>query len=161
MSEEKRSRFSQIFIAMMIYCGLVWVWTVAFIVACPWDKGGPWKPEFRLAAVCANGEDCALPYGELAEAKASGKVTALQPAADIGEIMEPNSWLRWKKVAGQPGQIETMASSWYFQTTVRYRLDGETPVLVESQEVGAKTLYYGMAAAFVSLVGIYLRKLRH
>lgn len=160
MSQEKRSRFGQIFVAMMIYCGLVWVWTVAFILAWPWDKGGAWKPEFRLAAVCAKGEACSLPYGQLAEARAKGALTALQPAADDGEIMEPNSWLRWKKIAGQPGQIETKASSWYFQTTVRYRLDGDTPILLESQEVGAKALYYGMAAALFSLVGIYLRKLR-
>lgn len=160
MSQNKRSLFSRIFIAMMIYCGLVWVWTVAFIIAWPWDKGGAWKPEFRLAAVCANGEACSLPYGKLADARAGSPPVALQSAADNGEIMEPDFWVRWKKTAAQPAQFETTASSWYFQTTVRYRLDGETPVLIESQEVNAKALYYGMAAAFFSLIGIYLRKLR-
>lgn len=160
MSDNKRGFMSQIFIAMMLYCGLVWVWTVAFILGWPWDKGGEWKPEFRLAAVCANGEACSLPYGQLAEARAAGTLAALKPATETGEVMEKDAWLRWKTLYGQPAQIETTASSWHFQTKVRYRLDGDTPVLVETQEVGAKSLYYGMAAAFLSLAGIFLRKLR-
>jgi hypothetical protein len=33
-------------------------------------------------------------------------------------------------------------------------------VLVEYQDVGAKALYFGMAAGLFSLIGLYLRKLR-
>lgn len=160
MSQDKRSRFSQIFIAMMIYCGLVWIWTVVLILTWPWEKNSTWKPQFRLAAVCADGEACGIPHGQLAEAKAKGLFTALQPPADAGEVMDGDNWLRWKKVAGQPWQIEAIASSWHFQTTVRYRLQDETPVLVEYQEVGAKVLYYGMGLAAFTLLGLYLRKLR-
>lgn len=160
MSQDKRGFFGQIFMAMMIFCSLVWVWTVALILTWPWEKSADWKPEFRLAALCANGEACGIPYGQLAEAKAKGIYTTLAPASDNGEVMEPKNWLRWKTAAGQPWQIESAASSWHFQTTVRYRLEGETPVLVEYQEIGAKSLYYGMALAAVSLLGLYLRKLR-
>lgn len=160
MSQDKRSLFSQIFIAMMIFCGLVWIWTVALIIAWPWEKSPAWKPQFRLPAVCANGEACGVPYGQLADARAKGSLVSLQPAGDNGEVMETDGWLRWKKVSGQPWQIESTASSWHFQTTVRYRLQDDTPILVEYQDVGAKALYYGMALAAFSLLGLYLRKLR-
>jgi hypothetical protein len=160
MSEDKRGLFGQIFIAMMIFCGLVWVWTVAFILGAPWEKTATWKPEFRLAAVCANNEACGVAYGQLSEAKAKGALASLMPTEAAGEVEEQDNWLKWKKVAGQPWQIESTASSWHFQTTVRYRVEGETPVLVEYQEVGAKAFYYGVGAALFSLIGIYLRKLR-
>ncbi|HJW27598.1 MAG TPA: hypothetical protein VJ576_22100 [Rhodocyclaceae bacterium] len=160
MSEKKRGLMGQIFMAMMMFCFLVWVWTVAFILGWPWEKGTAWKPNFRLAAVCAQNEACGIPYGQLAEAKAKGTLVSLVPADTAGEVAEQDNWLKWKKVSGEPWQIETTASSWHFQTTVRYRVEGDTPVLVEYKEVGGKAFYYGLAAAFVSLVGIYLRKLR-
>lgn len=160
MSDAKRGWMAEIFIAMMMFCGLVWVWTVAFILGWPWETTSTWQPEFRLPAVCANNESCGIAYGELADAKAKGTLVSLAPATDAGELEQPDAWLRWKKVAGQPWQIEAKASSWHFQTTVHYRLDGDTPVLVEYQEVRGKVLYYGMAAAFLSLIGIYLRRLR-
>lgn len=161
MSEEnKRGVMAQIFLAMMAFCGLVWVWTVILILAWPWEKTGTWKPEFRLPAVCAQGEICGIPYGELTEAKAQGKFTSLIPPEADGEVAVDDAWLRWKKApAGLPWQIESKASSWYFQTTVRYRLDNDTPVLVEYQEVGAKSFYYGMGLAAASLVAFYLRRL--
>lgn len=160
MSEHKRGLMGELFIAMMMFCGLVWVWTVACILGWPWQQSNAWKPDFRLAVVCSNNEACGVPYGKLAEAKASGKVSALAPAEENGEVQDVDAWLRWKKVGGKAWQIESKASSWSFQTTVRYRLEGETPVLVEYQEVDGKALYYGMGLAAVTLLGIYLRRLR-
>lgn len=161
MSDEKRGLMAQIFIAMMAFCGLVWVWTVVFILAWPWEKSGAWKAEFRLPAVCAQGEVCGVAYGQLAETKAQGKLTSLVPPEAVGELQEENNWLRWKSATGgQAWQIESTASSWHFQTTVRYRLENDTPVLVEYQEVGAKAFYYGMGLAALSLAAFYLRRLR-
>lgn len=163
MTTAKRSIFSRIFIAMMIFCGLVWVWTVAFILSWPWEKGdkAQWKPVFHLAAVCADNEPCAVAYGDLADAKASGRVKSLKPVEAVGEYMEPDAWLRWQVVSDKDWQIESKSSSWYFQTTVHYRLDeNETPILVEYQDVGVKALYYGIAGGLFSLIGLYLRRLR-
>ena len=160
MAKDKLGLFNRIFLAMMMLCGLVWVWTVALIVAWPWQKGTEWKPDFRLAAVCAKGEVCGIPYGRLAEARANGAVTALVPPSDNGEVMEEDAWLRWKKVSGQPWQVESSASSWYFETSVRYRLENDMPVLVEYREVGAKAVQYGVALGAFSMVIIYLRKRR-
>lgn len=157
MSEDKRGFFAKTFIAMMIFTGLVWVWTVAFIISWPWEKSAVWKPEFRVVAVCANKETCGVAYGDLAEAKAKGTYTSLTPPEPAGEVEEEKNWLKWKT---EKGIIEAKASSWHFQTTIRYRVEDETPVLVEYQDVGAKALYYGLAAALFSLIGIYLRKLR-
>lgn len=160
MSEKKRGLMSRIFLAMMVFCGLVWVWTVVFILFWPWDKAGAWKPEFRLPAVCAQGEMCGIAYGQLAEAKAQGKVTSLVLPEAQGEVMEEDNWLRWKTASGQPWQIESTSSSWHFQTTVRYRIVDEAPVLVEYQEVNGKAFYYGMGLAALTLAGMYLRHLR-
>lgn len=156
MSGEKRSFFAKVFMALMIFTGLCWVWTVAFIIGWPWDKTSDWKPEYRIAAICANDEACSIPYGQLDEARTQGRLKTLD-VPDVGEVMEEQNWIKWSKA---DGLIEAKASSWHFQTTVRYRLEEGKPVLVAVQDVGAKALYFGMAAALFSLLGLYLRKLR-
>lgn len=158
MSEDKRSFFAKIFIALMIFTALVWAWTVAFIISWPWEKNSTWKPEFRVAAVCANKEPCGLAYSELAEAKAKGLYTTLEMPEPAGDIEEAANWLKWKK---ENGIYEVKASSWHFQTTIRYKVEDDVPVLVEYQDVAAKAFYYGVAAGLFSLIGIYLRKLRN
>lgn len=158
MPQDKRGFFAQIFLAMMIFCGLVWIWTVAFIIAWPWEKSGEWKPEFRIVAVCGDkGEFCSVPHGELEAARAEGLFKSLDLPGDAGEAMEEGGWLRWKRVNGL---IEAKWSSWYFQTTIRYKVEDGQPVLVEYQDVAARAFYFGIAAALFSLLGIYLRKLR-
>ena len=157
MSGDKRGLLAQIFIAMMIFTGLVWVWTVAFIISWPWEKNPTWKPEFRLVAVCANKEPCGFAYADLADAKAKGLYTSLTPNEPAGDVEEEKNWLKWKI---DNGVIETKASSWHFQTTIRYKVENDVPVLVEYQDVEAKAFYYGVAAALFSLLGLYLRKLR-
>lgn len=158
--EDKRSFFAKIFIALMIFTGLVWVWTVAFIISWPWEKKAPiWKPEFRVVAVCGEKkEPCGIAYGDLAEAKAKGLVSALEMAEPAGDVEEPQNWLKWKK---EDGVYEVKASSWHFQTTIRYKVENDAPVLVAYQDVEAKAFYYGIAAALFSLLGLYLRKLRN
>lgn len=157
MSDTKRGFFAQAFFAMMLFCGLVWIWTVAFIIFWPWEKTDEWKPYFRVVAVCEKGEICGIPYGLLDEGKSKGMYTSINIPGDAGEVMEEKGWLQWKKVGNL---IEAKASSWHFQTTIRYQVENEKPVLVEYQDVGAKALYYGIAGGLLSLIGLYLRKLR-
>lgn len=156
MSGEKRSFFAKVFMALMIFTGLCWVWTVAFIIGWPWDQTSVWKPEYRVAAICADDQACSIPYGQLDEARTQGRLKSLD-VPDVGEVMEERNWIKWSKT---DGLIEAKASSWHFQTTVRYRLEEGKPALVAVQDVGAKALYFGMAAALFSLIGLYLRKLR-
>ena len=143
MSEDKRGMLAEIFIALMIFTGLVWVSTVAFIISWPWEKSTVWKPGFA--------------YSDLADARARGLFTSLTPAEPAGDIQEEKNWLKWKI---DNGVFEVKASSWHFQTTIRYRVEGDTPVLIEYQDVAAKAFYYGIGAALFALIGIYLRKLR-
>lgn len=157
--EDKRGFFAKVFIALMIFTGLVWVWTVAFIISWPWEKKNPvWKPEFRVVAVCAvDKEPCGFAYGELADAKTKGLYTSLEMPEPAGDVEEKQNWLKWKK---ENGIYEVKASSWHFQTTIRYKVENDTPVLVEYQDVGANAFYYGIAAGLFSLLGLYLRRLR-
>ena len=158
--DDKRGLFSRIFLAMMMLCALFWLWTVAFILAWPWTQTADWKAEYRLAATCADAQPCGQPYGSLAAARAEGRIASLLPPSGNGEIMEEDAWLRWKKVSGQPWQVEATASSWHFQTGLRYRIEGDAPVLVAVQDIGAQTVYYGLGAALLTFAAIYLRKLR-
>jgi hypothetical protein len=157
--QDNRSFFSKVFVALMVFTGLVWAWTVAFIISWPWEKKDPvWKPEFRIVAVCAATKaPCGIAYRDLADAKAKGLYTSLELAEPAGDVEEEKNWLKWKK---EDGIYEVKASSWHFQTTIRYKIENDAPVLVASQDVEAKAFYYGVAAGLFSLIGLYLRKLR-
>jgi hypothetical protein len=63
MTQDKRGFLPRYSSPLMIFSGLVWAWTVAFIISWPWDKTDVWKPEFRLVATCANNEPCGIAYG--------------------------------------------------------------------------------------------------
>ena len=155
--EDKRGFLAQIFIALMIFSALVGVWSVAFMISWPWDKTDEWKPEFRVVAVCADKQICGFAYKDLADAKAKGLYTTLIPSESAGDLEEVQNWLQWKN---QNNIFEVKASSWHFQTTIRYKVENDVPVLIEYQDVGAKSFYYGMAAGLFSLLGLYLRKMR-
>lgn len=158
--QDNRSFFSQVFTTLMIFSVAVGAATVAFIYSWPWEKNDPaWKPAFRLVAACGEQKEaCGIPYGELADAKAQGRIAALEPTESVGEIEEENNWLKWSK---DNGIYEVKASSWHFQTIVRYKVENNTPVLVAYQDVDvSKAFTYGMGAAIVLILGLNLRKLR-
>jgi len=158
MTQDKRGLLAQIFIALMIFSALVGAWSVAFMISWPKDKTDIWKPEFRLVATCANNEPCGIAYKDLADAKAKGQYTSLTPADPAGDIQEENNWLKWKI---EMGVFEVKASSWHFQTTIRYTVENDVPVLLDYQDIDVpRAFYYGIAAGLFSLLGIYLRKLR-
>ena len=158
MAQDKRGMLAQKFIALMIFSALVGAWTVAFIISWTWEKDPEWKPEFRLVATCADKTPCGMAYGELAEARTNGLVTSLNMAEAAGDVEEKANWLKWQN---QNGIYEVKASSWHFQTTIRYMVENEQPVLLAYQDVDvARAFYYGIGAALFSMIGLYLRRLR-
>jgi hypothetical protein len=146
-----------IFKAMMLFCALIWIWGLALIKIWPWQTGGEWLPEFPIVAVCSGSAVCAVPYGDLAKAKADGRLQSLEPPTESGETAYELLTLQWKRLNGG---IETKVSAWNFQTTVRYRIENDLPVLVEYQEISGKVFLLAIGGALVTLIGIYLRKLR-
>jgi hypothetical protein len=84
---------------------------------------------------------------------------SLEPPAPAGELEEPGNWLRWTE---RDGIFEVKASSWHFQTVIRYRVEKDTPVLVAYQDVDVSRAFtYGVGVAIFMMAGLYLRKLRH
>lgn len=152
--------FRRIFGWLMAFVGMTWVWAVAIIMAWPWEKGGQWEPEFRLVATCKDNEACSVPYAKLAEARTQGIYSALQPPEPVGEVQESDAWLRWRTFTDKPWQLEVARSSWDFETTLRYRFEGEVPVLVEVKRYDVRVLLYALPLAFVMVVGMFLRSLR-
>lgn len=156
----KADVFRRIFGWLMGFVAMVWVWAVGLIMAWPWEKGIPWEPEFRLVATCKDNLACGVPYGKLAEAKAQGAYVALQPPEPAGEAQESDAWLRWRTVTGKSWQIEAATSSWHFETVLRYRFEGETPVLIEVKRYDVRILLYAIPLALVMVGGMFLRSLR-
>jgi hypothetical protein len=151
-------KFSSIFAWLMGFVGLFWVWTVALMVAWPWQKLDTWLPEMRVLAVCANKEACSVPYGDLAAARASGKIVSLVPAEAVGEVQEPDAWLRWRKETGKAWEWEVKRSSWHFEYAIRYRIEGDQPKLVEARAVDSAMLGYALPLALFTVLGLYLRR---
>jgi len=152
--------FRSIFGWLMGFVAMTWVWAVALIMAWPWEKTGQWEPEFRLVATCKDDQACSVPYDKLAEAKAQGAYSALQPPEPVGEVQESDAWLRWRTFTDKPWQFEVGRSSWHFETVVRYRLDGENPVLVEARRYDVRILLYAIPLALTMVGGMFLRSLR-
>ena len=141
----------------MIFCALVWIWGLILMKYWPWQTGGEWLPDFPLVVTCADNAVCAVPHGEIAAARSSGKVVALTPPVAAGETAYEKIALQWKL---QGNLIETTASAWNFQTTVRYRVDNEMPILVEYQEISGKVFLIAITGALLTLIGLYLSQRR-
>lgn len=152
--------FRSIFGWLMGFVAMTWVWAVALITAWPWDKTGQWEPEFRLVATCKDGQACSVPYAKLVEAKAHDGYPALRPPEPVGEVQEEDAWLRWRTFSDKPWQFEVGRSSWHFETVVRYRFDGEIPVLVEVKRYDVRILLYAIPLALTMVGGMFLRSLR-
>jgi hypothetical protein len=154
------NRFRSLFAWLMGFVGLIWVWAMALILAWPSEKNPQWESGLRLVAQCANGEACSVAYGDLVEARAKGVYLSLVPPEPVGEVQEADAWLRWRTETGKPWQYEATRSSWNFETRVRYRFDGETPVLVELMRYDIRILLYAIPAALFTVAGLFFRTLR-
>ena len=152
--------FRSIFGWMMGFVAMTWVWSVALIMAWPWDKNIPWEPDFRLVATCKDNGACSVPYAKLAEAKSQGIYSVLKPPEPFGEVQEADAWLKWRMDAGKPWQLEVSRSSWDFETTVRYRFDNDTPVLLEVRRYDTRILLYAVPLALMMVGGMFLRTMR-
>jgi hypothetical protein len=142
----------------MGFVGIFWVWTVALMVAWPWQKVTEWVPDMRVFAVCENKAPCSIPYGELESARTSGKVTSLLPPEPVGEFQESDAWLRWRKEEGKDWQWEVKRSSWHFEYAIRYRIERDKPVLVEARAVDSAMLGYAIPLAAFTVLGLFLRR---
>ena len=149
--------FSSIFAWLMGFVGVFWVWTVALMVAWPWQKANDWTPEMRLFAICADKLPCSIAHGDLAAARADGKILSLTPTEPVGEHLEGDAWLRWRKEDGKDWQWEVKRSSWHFEYAVRYRIEGDKPVVIEAREVGSQMLGYAIPLALFTILGLFLR----
>ena len=155
--------FRSIFSALMIFVGVFWAWTVGLMLAWPWTTDNTWQPDLRVLATCADAAPCSIAYGELASAKAAGRYSALLLPETAGETTEADAWVRWSVETGKPWQVELKRSSWHFETSVRYRIEGagrETPVLVQSRTVDGKVMLYALPLALFTVAGLLFRRLR-
>lgn len=153
--------FRSVFAWMMIFVGVFWAWTVALMIAWPWEKNGKWAAEMKIIAVCANKEPCGISYSDLPTAKVEGKVISLVPGEPAGDVEMGDAWIRWTAEAGKDWQYEVKRSSWYFEETVRYRIENDAPKLIQARNVVvSNVILYSLPLALFSLSGLFFRKFR-
>lgn len=160
-----KDAFRRFFAWAMGFCLVFWVWMVAVIMAWPWDKNVQWTPDDRLVALCtAEKTACSVRYADLESAKTSGKISGLQPPADqvdTGDVQEADAWLHWEKAKDKPWQWEVKRSAWHFETIWRYRFENDgKPVLLQRRTINGDVIWYALPAAFLMILGLFLRSLR-
>ena len=87
--------------------------------------------------------------------KEIGNSYARLPQRAKSEVREP-LWNLSRNSAGLAIHFYSNANN----ITIRYKVEDDTPILIEYQDVAAKAFYFGIAAGLFSLIGLYLRKLR-
>lgn len=163
MSTEARA-FSRIFAWLMGLAALIWIWTVALLLAWPWDKNPQWQADDRIVALCTSGNPCSIPVATLAQS--GERIKTLDLPAELGaagDEDEDDAWLKWRREAkdsGNPWQWEVTRSSWHFETIVRYRLDDGKPVLLGRRHVDANLFLYAIPLGLFTLFGLILRSFR-
>jgi hypothetical protein len=150
-------------------CALFGIWYYTLMGFWPWEPANQWQNQYVLAALCApeapatEPDECTVKYGQLPEAKASGKVLSLSEISPIGDHADTESWHHWQKAKAGETQwdYEVSWSSWDFKESIRYRLEGEhgdVPVLVEHRQVGPRLIPHALALAGLTLLLIVIRR---
>ncbi len=154
-------QFKSLSKTLMLFTVLVWISAIALAISWPWKKSNQWQADFPLVGACAPQLPCLMAYGDLDKLKAEGKLISLQPPKANGELSDtPEIWVQWSSPSNVAWQYEVKRSSWNFETKVRYRLEGETPVLVQYRKLDGQIVILALPMAAFMLLGLRLRQLR-
>ena len=77
-------QFRALFLWLMGFTALVWIWTVALILAWPWNKDGQWAADLPLVATCAEGKACA------SKARLCASCASLMVRSPLGSMEKSN-----------------------------------------------------------------------
>lgn len=157
--------FRRIFFAMMLFTALVWAWTVGLMLLWPWQEAKEWQADYRLATVCPEKSEqqaCVLTYAAWEKARAAQQSPVLVSTniADFAEVADDELWYKWRKFTSKSWLYELSWSSWNFEESIRYRVDGDVPVLMAHRRVGVEILRYSLALAVLSFLAIAWSKRR-
>ena len=147
---------------LLATAAFIGIWFYGLMAAWPWEPSQEWKAQYIVAAQCktAQGpESCTLPYGAIQVSRQEGVLLSLTDIPAFGEHADTQSWHQWRKVEGQPWEIELTWSSWDFKESVRYRIENDEPVLLEHRHVGPFLMAYAIPLALLTVGLLILRKL--
>lgn len=161
MSTDARG-FSRIFAWLMGLAALLWIWTVALLLAWPWQKDVQWQEGDRIVALCPDQTVCSIAQADLGQDPALVERLAIpSELGDAGDADEGQAWLKWRREApGKDWQWEVTQSSWHFETVWRYRIDNQVPVLIARRHIDIGLVLYAIPLALLTLAGLALRTLR-
>jgi|GEM_PF-6825870 len=151
------------FLALVFFFALCVVWGMLLMQFWPWDVAGPsvnnsWPSRFPLPVSNAAGQTIVMSYKDIEVALKQQQVSAPWPAAASGEMeierpgQKGKSRLAWTSVAGKPWRFELKLDERDYIYQVRYRLDGDKPVLVESRVRGPQIGFLSVPLALLSVI---------
>ena len=158
-SPPKNEGMNKLFKLLMMFVGLMWLWTIALFKLWPWASEQQWQTGYPVLALCKQADTsktCTLGYGELAQARAEQRIESLIPAAPRGEMQEEQLWVKW---ATQDSLYELTLSTWFAEEGVRYRLENGEPQLLAHRLVDISVFWYALPIALINvLLIVYIRR---
>lgn len=144
---------------VMLFFGLCLAWTGALYVLQFWsDAGGDaWPSAYPIAVThVATGTTRVIPYRALAEARNADPSLVPWPVTPSGSAEEDRVHTTWSTVQGERWQFEVRWEERDRLMETRYRLDGDTPVLVATRGRGPALAFQAIILAVATIVLVVL-----
>ena len=121
----------------------------------PWltAQTGKW-PELRPIAVTSSetGKTRIILYRNFASAMDQDSTLVPWPGTSTGSCQEEQVYTAWKTVGGKPWQYEVTWEDGDHIFESRYRLEGETPVLIETRGRDIRIAFEGIVLGILTLI---------
>lgn len=145
--------------ALALFVALATAWGIGLMTFSPWqsaDKG--WQPYQPILVTDSAGKTTAMRWDQYLGARKRDPQMVPWPTSARGRMEVPRPGehvpqvVTWSSVANKPWRFEVVSDQRDRISEVRYRLDGETPVLVATRERGPEIAFMAIPLALATLL---------
>ncbi len=139
---------------VLLFFGLCLAWTGALYVLQFWSAadGGAWPAAYPIAVTHATGTTQVIPFRKLEEARKADPSLVPWPVTPSGSAQEDRVHTSRNTVDGEKWRYEVRWENRDYLLESRYRLDGDTPVLVATRGRSPALAFQAIILAVVTLV---------
>lgn len=137
---------------LLISLSLAWTWVLYFFA--PWvaASNGAWPPHRPIVVSSIQQPQArVILYRELAEQRQSDPALRLWSGPGSGRLNDGGLRTEWRAVTGEAWQLEARWEDGDYLMESRYRLEAQTPLLIESRERDPGLAIKGLGLAVLSL----------
>lgn len=150
------------FKGLLLWVALAVGWGAFLMVAMPWQEADPpgWHARHPIVVTDGSGQTSVMPWREYQAAQQRDPNIVPWPTQASGMYNGPSHdhsngiSAEWTSPANKPWRFEVQLTDRDYITQVRYRLDGETPVLVQVRERGPQVAFMSMPLALITLIAL-------